>query len=74
MLRQGNPDEIRDMFNRMRKETRDLLEEVVSLVYFMRGSIQYNDMMLMTPVERELVGSFIKSRLEVETAKQHPVY
>ena len=74
MLKQGSPSDIRDMFNRMRAETRGLLEEVTSLVYFMRGSIQYNDMMMMTPVEREIIGSFIKNRLEQENAKAHPVY
>ena len=74
MLRQGSPDDIRNMFNRMRKETRDLIKEIVQLVYFMRGSIQYDDMMMMTPGEREIVGDFIKSRLEQESAKMYPVY
>ena len=74
MLKHGKPDEIRDMFYRMRDETRGLLREVVSLVYFMRGSIQYNDMMMMTPVERDLIGDFIKDRLEQERDKTYPVY
>lgn len=62
------------MFNRMRMETRGLLKEVIELVYFMRGSIQYNDMMAMTPVERELIGDFIKGRLDQERENPHPVY
>lgn len=59
---------------RMRKETRGLLKEVISLVYFMRGSIQYRDMMTMTPVEREMISDFIKDRLEQESNKTYPVY
>jgi hypothetical protein len=74
MLKHGSPEEIRDMFHRMRDETRGLLKEVVSLVYFMRGSIQYTDMMLMTPAERELISEFIKERLDQERDKMHPVY
>lgn len=62
------------MFNRMRMETRGLLKEVIELVYFMRGSIQYNDMMTMTPVERELIGDFIKGRLDQERENPSPVY
>lgn len=73
-LKHGSPTDIRDMFMRMRVETRGLLEEITSLVYFMRGAIQYGDMMNMTPVEREIIGGFIKNRLEIEGAKAHPVY
>jgi hypothetical protein len=74
MLKQGKPEDIRNMFIRMRKETRDLLNEVVQLVYFMRGSIQYDDMLMRTPGEREIIADFIKSRLEQENEKMYPVY
>ncbi len=40
----------------------------------MRGSIQYKDMLHMTPVERSLVDEFVTDRLEVEKNKMHPVY
>lgn len=74
MLKHGSPDDIREMFHRLRDESRGLLKEITSLVYFMRGSIQYNDMMTMTPVEREIIGDFVKERLEQERDKIHPVY
>lgn len=74
MLKHGSPDDIREMFVRLRNESRDLLKSVISLVYYMRGSIQYDDMMLMTPVERELVNDFLKDRFEAEKDRQYPVY
>jgi hypothetical protein len=40
----------------------------------MRGAIQYDNMMHMTPVEREIVEDFIKDRLEQEKGKANPIY
>ena len=44
------------------------------MVYFMRGSIQYDDMMFRTPGERDVIQEFIESRLDVENKKINPVY
>lgn len=74
MLKRGDPVEIRNMFNRMRTEVRSLLKEVISLVYFMRGAIQYDDMIMRSPVERELIGEFINDRFEHEKNNPHPIY
>ena len=74
MLQQGSPNDIRDMFHRLRDETRGLLKEITSLVYFMRGAIQYESMITMTPVERAIISDFVKERLEQERDKVHPIY
>ena len=74
MLKHGSPQDIRSMFNRMRTEVRGLLKEIVALVYYMRGSVQYEDMIMRTPVERELIGEFINERFEQEKNNPHPVY
>lgn len=73
-LRCGSPDDIVDMFNRMRIESRGIIKDIISLVYFMRGSIQYEDMLLRTPIERELISEFISERIEIESTHPHPVY
>lgn len=74
MLKHGSPQDIRGMFNRMRQEVRGLLKEIVALVYYMRGSVQYEDMIMRTPVERELISEFINERFEQEKKNPHPVY
>ena len=74
MLKQGSPADIRNMFNQMRMDVRGLLKEIISLVYYMRGSIQYEDMIMRAPVERELIGEFINDRFEQEKKNPHPVY
>jgi hypothetical protein len=62
------------MFNRLRRESRQIMKSVIELVYFMRGAIQYNDMIMMSQVERDLVSDFVKENLEREAKKLHPNY
>ena len=62
------------MFSRLQAESKQIIRGVVELVYFMRGAIQYHDMMLMTYVEREIVKDFIESRLEAQKKSLNPVY
>ena len=62
------------MFARLEGENRDLLEEVLELVYFMRGAVPYEQMMRRTYGERQLISTFLKDRLEKEMQKMTPVY
>lgn len=62
------------MFAQMESDRKKLIKSVIQLTYFMRGAIQYHDMMGMSYIEREMVGSFIEHRLEDETKKMNPVY
>lgn len=62
------------MFQRLRKESRDLIKHVIELVYFMRGAIQYESMMEMTPGERDMIAEFIKVRLEDQKGNPYKVY
>jgi hypothetical protein len=51
-----------------------LIESIVELVYFMRGAIGYEEMMLRTPAERDLIRNFITKRLESQKDSPYPVY
>ena len=62
------------MFYRLKKESRNIIKEVLQLVYFMRGAVQYHDMLMMTYGERDLISDFIKERLEQESGKMNPTY
>jgi hypothetical protein len=62
------------MFQQMKKDSESILNEIIHLVYFMRGSIQYHDMLLMSRFERSLIGEFIERRLEQEKEKMYPIY
>jgi hypothetical protein len=58
----------------MEGERKQLIENIIRLTYFMRGAIQYSDMMKMTPIEREMVQLFIEERLQTESKKMYAVY
>lgn len=71
-LKAGSVPDIQKMFGRLKDTQRGLLEGIVSLAYFMRGSVQYKDLLDMSPLERDIVTEFIKDRLEAESKKMHP--
>lgn len=62
------------MFKSLTAESEGLVSSVISLIYFMRGAISYDDMMYRTPGERGLISEFIDKRLEQEKDKHYPVY
>lgn len=51
-----------------------LIDETIDLVYFMRGSIQYDDMMFRTPGERDRIRKYIERRLDAEKKNDFPNY
>ena len=64
----------RQMFVQMSAERKRIIQSIIQLVYFMRGSIQYHDMINMSLVERDSVEEFIEKRLEQEAKKMYPQY
>lgn len=62
------------MFARLGKETENIINHVLELVYFMRGGIGYEEMMSRTPGERHLIEAYINRRLEAEKNKPNPTY
>jgi hypothetical protein len=74
MLKSGNQEEITKMFRSMEGEAKAIVSNVIQLVYFMRGSIQYDDMMYRTPGERDLIERFISDRMEQEKDHMYPQY
>lgn len=62
------------MFRRMTNERKRIITSVIQLVYFMRGAVQYKDMMNLTLFERESISEFVERRIEAEAKKMYPVY
>lgn len=73
-LKTGSQQDIINMFNQFRGDVRNSIQSVIQLVYFMRGSVSYNEMMNMTHMEREMIGDFVSDRLEQESKRMNPVY
>lgn len=62
------------MFRRMTNERQRIISSVIQLVYFMRGAVQYKDMMGLSTFEREAMAEFIEKRIEIEGKKMYPIY
>ncbi len=73
-LKTGSNEDIVSMFNQYRTDIADTIKSVIQLVYFMRGSVSYHEMMNMTYMERVMINEFIGDRLEQESKRMYPVY
>lgn len=62
------------MFAHMKTEVRNILMECIDITYFMRGGIQYADLLQRTPNERELMKAYLDDRLDQERGRMHPNY
>lgn len=62
------------MIGQLKAEARSIVHQCVELAYFMRGAIQYHDLLQMSFAEREIVRDFIEKRLETQKKAMHPVF
>lgn len=67
-------EDIKQLFSKMTGERTRIISSIIQLVYFMRGSVQYRDMLDLTFFERNSISEFIESRLEIELKKMYPQY
>ena len=75
MLRSGNQDEIVKMFNQLRAEARRIVKQLVQLTFYMRGGIQYSDLLLnRTRAERDVMEEVVKENLESQKGSMNLVY
>jgi hypothetical protein len=74
MIISGESSRIAEMINSMGIEVRNLLKAAVEIAYFSRGSIQYEQVLQMTPLERDITVEFINKRLELASKMPFPVF
>ncbi len=74
MITSGQSEKISEVINQMGMEVRQLLMSAVEIAYFSRGSIQYDTVLRMTPLERDIAVEFINKRLEAASKSSFPVY
>lgn len=74
MIISGESSRIAEMINSMGIDVRNLLKSAVEIAYFSRGSIQYQDVLRMTPLERDITVEFINKRLDAAGKMPFPVF
>ena len=62
------------MVNDLEGQAKAILSGCIEMTYFMRGGIQYEDFMELSPMERKLISAFLDKRLEAEGKRLNPVY
>ena len=70
----GDVERIKKMYNSLSRESEGIYNNVISIAYFMRGGITYDDLMFRTPYERDLINTFLEKRLDAESNRLHPNY
>lgn len=74
MIMTGDGSRIAEMINSLALDTRTLLKAAFEISYFSRGAWQYESVLQMSPLERDLAVEFINKRLDVAAKSQSPVY
>lgn len=64
MLRSGDATAIQKMFNRLSKEAEAVIKGCIRLTYYMKGAVQYEDMLCRSFIERRLIDEFVEERME----------
>ena len=67
-------DEIVDLLEKMEKESKAMRDNVLRLCWYMRGSINYSDGMLLSRIDREIINNIIKDNLETTKKSQMPFF
>ncbi len=62
------------MFDSLQRESHQLLNSVIALIYFMRGAVSYSEAMNMSYTERQVIDDYLERRLDVEKKNPYPVY
>ncbi len=71
----GDVEQINLMYLRLNRDTKTIINNIIQLVYFMRGAMEYNNVIYsMSFIERDMAMSFVNDRLEQEGKNPHPVY
>jgi hypothetical protein len=70
----GDRGRVSEVINSMAKDVRSLLNQAIEISYFSRGAIQYETVLQMTPLERDLAIQFINKRLEIAAKSPFPIY
>ena len=68
-MKSNDSVKVYDYINQLRAETNDIIQQIIELTYFMRGSMQYHTLMTISVPERRMVSDFLNVRLKDELKK-----
>jgi hypothetical protein len=67
-------EEIISLLDQMEKESKAMRDNVLRICWYMRGSISYDDGMLLSLQDREIINNIIKENLETTKKSNLPFF
>ena len=67
-------DQIIEELDSMEKEAKAMRDDVLRICWYMRGAISYNDGMLLSATDRELINKLVKDNLETTQKSGLPFF
>ena len=67
-------EQISDEIDRMEKETKAYRDEALRLCWYMRGSLSYDDAMLLSLSDREIINKIVKDNMETTQKSGLPFF
>ena len=66
--------DIEDWLNLLEKETKAIREEALRFTWWMRGGVSYEESMMLSHEEREIIGKIIDDNMETAKKSQMPFW
>lgn len=61
-------------FNRLENQSKALKEEALRLAWYMRGSVSYDEAMLLSDIDRGIISKIVKDNLETSKKSGMPFF
>lgn len=69
-LLRGDPSDITEMFNVMKKNRKDMEKEIANIAFYMQGGISYSDAYLLSSDQRLLLSKIIEKHYDAMSGKK----
>jgi hypothetical protein len=69
-----NNEEIESLLNRQEKESKAIRADILEICWIMRGGLQYDDAMLLSDQERQLISKMHEKHIDVSKKAKMPYY
>lgn len=69
-----SPEGVMKLIEDMEKDCTEIKKNALTLTWYMRGGVQYEDVLNMSTEERKIINELIESNLEVTKKSQLPFF
>ena len=68
------PEQVEKLLNNLEKEAMTIKDNALRLSWYMRGGVTYEDILNMSPHERETISKIVEDNLETTKKSQMPFF